>query len=219
MKLNATKYSITKNINVNKNICSVKVIPQPCISTQARDLPRVRKNLFISLSALLHSYLATVQDSRTLIWSLWSWWWQTRHLGVSRKVNMASNEKGFIRLPSFQLPNKKALRHKYSVIKLLKDAIDSIIFFWRNTSAGPRYFNNYNSQFQSKGGTHTLPTPIPSPSLGLSLYLEAWSLDSFYCFCCVFSSHVACRCLRFFFNQAIFRPVSSLENNIWKKRM
>ena len=179
-----------------------------------RDLPRVGRNLFIPLGVLLHSYPATVHDSRTLIWSLWSWLWQTRYLGVSRKVNGIK----WKRLPSFQLPNKKALRHKYTVIKPLKDAIDAIIFFWRNTSAGPRYFNNYNSQFKSKGGTHTLPTPLPSPSLGLSLYLEAWSLYSFYCFCCVFSSHIACRCLRFFFNQAIFRPVSSLENNIWKKK-
>lgn len=61
MKLNATKYSITKNINMNKNICSVKVISKSRICAQAEIY--LEQGRIFSFP-LVHCCIATWPQSR-----------------------------------------------------------------------------------------------------------------------------------------------------------
>lgn len=140
--------------------------------------PRVGKNLFVHLV-----YLA--RQLHTRIPDLWS---EPPDLGcghkitgVSRKENRASRHESS--QPFFELPNKKALQHKYTV-KHLEDATDSHFFSEETLSAGPRYLNN--SQFESKGGTHTHPSHPYSLALHWIksiLRREAWTVFTVFAMC------------------------------------
>lgn len=66
-------------------------------------------------------------------------------------------------LKTIPVTKKKGPLSTNNAVKPSKDAKGLIFFFFsEETLAGPRYLNNYNSQFESTGGTPP-STPNPRP--------------------------------------------------------